>query len=85
MAGGFDTGPPGSRRLGLGGASAAYNQQHCGLDMNPGLRSQWADSLKRLIFGGIGQVRRASLIGQDDHRRTDQALTASPGGQFCVA
>ena len=79
-AGGFDTGPQGARVLGLGGASTAYINSIAGLSVNPGLLSQWGDSLTRLSFGGFGQVRRASFIGQDTYARTDQALTVQPGG-----
>jgi long-chain fatty acid transport protein len=81
-ASGFDTGPQGARVLGLGGASTAYINSIAGLSMNPGLLSQWGDSLTRLSFGGIGQVRRASFIGQDTYQRTDQELTVQPGGYF---
>jgi long-chain fatty acid transport protein len=81
-AGGFDTGPQGARVLGLGGASTAYINSIAGLSSNPGLLSQWGDSLTRLSFGGIGQVRRSSFIGQDTYQRTDQELTVQPGGYF---
>ena len=81
-AGGFDTGPQGARVLGLGGASTAYINSIAGLSTNPGLLSQWGDSLTRLSFGGLGQVRRASFIGQDTYQRTDQELTVQPGGYF---
>ena len=81
-AGGFDTGPQGARVLGLGGASTAYINSIAGLSTNPGLLGQWGDSLTRLSFGGMGQVRRASFIGQDTYQRTDQDLTIQPGGYF---
>ena len=81
-AGGFDTGPQGARVLGLGGASTAYINSIAGLSTNPGLLSQWGDSLTRLSFGGMGQVRRASFVGQDTYLRTDQELTVQPGGYF---
>ena len=81
-AGGFDTGPQGARILGLGGASAAYIGSIAGLSTNPGLLGQWGDSLTRVSLGGIGQVRRASFIGQDTYQRTDQDLTIQPGGYF---
>ena len=81
-AGGFYTGSQGARVLGLGGASTAYINSIAGLSVNPGLLSQWGDSLTRLSFGGIGQVRRASFIGQDTYLRTDQELTVQPGGYF---
>ena len=81
-AGGFDTGPQGARVLGLGGASTAYINSIAGLSINPGLLSQWGDSLTRLSFGGIGQVRRSSFIGQDTYLRTDQELAVQPGGYF---
>lgn len=81
-ASGFDTGPQGARVLGLGGASTAYINSIAGLSINPGLLSQWGDSLTRLSFGGIGQVRRSSFIGQDTYQRTDQELTVQPGGYF---
>lgn len=81
-AGGFDTGPQGARVLGLGGASTAYINSIAGLSTNPGLLSQWGDSLVRLSFGGIGQVRRASFVGQDTYQRTNQELAIQPGGYF---
>jgi long-chain fatty acid transport protein len=81
-AGGFDSGPQGARVLGLGGASTAYLGSIAGLSVNPGLLGQWGDSLTRLSFGGFGQVRRSSFIGQDTYRRTDQDLTVLPGGYF---
>jgi len=81
-AGGFDTGPQGARILGLGGASAAYINSIAGLSTNPGLLGQWGDSLTRLSFGGIGQIRRSSFVGQDTYQRTDQDLTIQPGGYF---
>ncbi|MCI1186508.1 outer membrane protein transport protein [Hymenobacter sp. DH14] len=81
-AGGFDTGPQGARILGLGGASTAYINSIAGLSVNPGLLSQWGDSLTRLSFGGIGQLRRSSFIGQDTYQRTDQELAVQPGGYF---
>ena len=82
LASGFDTGPQGARVLGLGGASTAYINSIAGMSVNPGLLSQWGDSLTRLSFGGMGQVRRASFIGQDTYLRTDQELTVQPGGYF---
>ena len=81
-ASGFDTGPQGARVLGLGGASTAYINSIAGLSTNPGLLPQWGDSLLRLSFGGLGQVRRASFIGQDTYQRTDQELAVQPGGYF---
>ena len=81
-AGGFDAGPQGARVLGLGGASTAYINSIAGLSTNPGLLSQWGDSLTRLSFGGMGQIRRASFIGQDTYQRTDQELAIQPGGYF---
>ena len=81
-ASGFDSGPQGARVLGLGGASTAYINSIAGLSTNPGLLGQWGDSLTRLSFGGMGQIRRASFIGQDTYRRTDQELTMQPGGYF---
>ena len=81
-AGGFDTGPQGARVLGLGGASTAYINSIAGLSTNPGLLSQWGDSLTRLSLGGMGQVRRASFVGQDTYLRTDQELTVQPSGYF---
>ncbi len=81
-AGGFDTGPQGARVLGLGGASTAYINSIAGLSTNPGLLGAWTDSLTRLSFGGLGQVRRSSFIGQDTYARTDQDLTILPGGYF---
>jgi long-chain fatty acid transport protein len=81
-ASGFDTGPQGARVLGLGGASTAYIGSIAGLSTNPGLLSQWGDSLTRLSFGGIGQIRRASFVGQDTYQRTDQDLAIQPGGYF---
>lgn len=80
-ASGFETGPQGARILGLGGASTAYINSIAGLSVNPGLLSQWGgDSLTRLSFGGMGQIRRASFIGQDTYQRADQELTVLPGG-----
>ena len=81
-ASGFETGPQGARVLGLGGASTAYINSIAGLSVNPGLLGQWGDSLTRLSFGGLGQVRRASFVGQDTYQRTDQDLTVQPGGYF---
>ena len=81
-AGGFDTGPQGARVLGLGGASTAYINSIAGLSTNPGLLGQWGDSLTRLSFGGIGQIRRASFVGQDTYQRTNQELAIQPGGYF---
>ena len=81
-ASGFDGGPQGARVLGLGGASAAYLGSIAGLSTNPGLLGMWGDSLTRLSFGGLGQVRRASFVGQDTYQRTDQDLTVQPGGYF---
>ena len=81
-ASGFDTGPQGARVLGLGGASTAYINSIAGLSTNPGLLPQWGDSLLRVSFGGLGQVRRASFIGQDTYQRTDQELVMQPGGYF---
>ncbi|WP_196291481.1 OmpP1/FadL family transporter [Hymenobacter ruricola] len=77
---GFDTGPQGARVLGLGGASTAYIGSIAGLSTNPGLLPQWGDSLTRLSFGGFGQIRRASFVGQDTYLRTNQDLTVQPGG-----
>src|SRR6476661_1077864 len=73
-AGGFETGPQGARILGLGGASTAYIGSIAGLSVNPGLLGSWGDSLTRVSFGGMGQIRRSSFIGQDTYRRTDQEL-----------
>ncbi|MDO7847059.1 outer membrane protein transport protein [Hymenobacter sp. M29] len=81
-ASGFETGPQGARVLGLGGASTAYIGSIAGLSVNPGLLGQWGDSLTRLSFGGFGQIRRSSYIGQDTYKRTDQDLTVLPGGYF---
>ncbi|WP_210519622.1 OmpP1/FadL family transporter [Hymenobacter terricola] len=81
-AGGFDTGPQGARVMGLGGASTAYINSIAGLSTNPGLLGAWGDSLIRVSLGGIGQIRRASFVGQDTYRRTDQELTIQPGGYF---
>ena len=83
-ANGFDTGPQGARILGLGGASTAYINSIAGLSTNPGMLGQWADSLTRISIGGIGQVRRASFVGQDTYQRTDQDLTLQPGGYLYV-
>ncbi|GAB3652233.1 hypothetical protein GCM10027594_26950 [Hymenobacter agri] len=66
--------------MGLGGASTAYINSIAGLSVNPGLLSQWGDSLTRLSIGGLGQLRRSSFVGQDTYQRTDQALTVLPGG-----
>ena len=80
-ASGFETGPQGARILGLGGASTAYISSIAGMSVNPGLLSQWGgDSLTHLSFGGTGQVRRASFVGQDTYQRADQDLTVLPGG-----
>ncbi|WP_305031786.1 OmpP1/FadL family transporter [Hymenobacter convexus] len=81
-ASGFDTCPQGARVLGLGGASTAYIGSIAGLSVNPGLLSQWGDSLTRISLGGFGQIRRSSFIGQDTYKRTDQDLTVLPGGYF---
>ncbi|MBJ6110123.1 outer membrane protein transport protein [Hymenobacter sp. BT523] len=81
-ASGFDTGPQGARVLGLGGASTAYIGSIAGLSTNPGLLGQWGDSLTRISFGGFGQIRRSSFVGQDTYQRTDQDLTVLPGGYF---
>ena len=81
-ASGFDSGPQGARVLGLGGASTAYINSIAGLSTNPGLLGQWGDSLLRLSFGGMGQIRRSSYIGQDTYQRTDQELAVQPGGYF---
>ena len=81
-AGGFDTGPQGARILGLGGASTAYIGSIAGLSINPGLLGAWGDSITRLSFGGMGQIRRASFVGQDSYQRTDQDLAIQPGGYF---
>lgn len=81
-ASGFDAGPQGARVLGLGGASAAYVNSIAGLSTNPGLLGQWGDSLTRFSAGGLGQIRRASFVGQDSYRRTDQGLTVQPSGYF---
>ena len=81
-ASGFETGPQGARVLGLGGASTAYIGSIAGLSVNPGLLGQWGDSLTRLSFGGFGQARRSSFIGQDTYKRTDQELAVLPGGYF---
>ena len=81
-ASGFETGPQGARVLGLGGASTAYISSIAGLSVNPGLLGQWGDSLTRLSFGGLGQVRRASFVGQETYQRSDQDLTVQPGGYF---
>ena len=80
LASGYDGGPQGARVLGLGGASTAYINSIAGLSTNPGLLGQWADSLTRISLGGIGQVRRASFVGQDTYQRTDQNLAVQPGG-----
>jgi long-chain fatty acid transport protein len=79
---GFETPPQGARILGLGGATTAYVGSIAGFGSNPGLLGQWADSLTRVSFGGVGQVRRSSFIGQDTYRRTDQDLAIQPGGYF---
>ena len=81
-ASGFDNGPQGARILGLGGASTAYINSIAGLSTNPGMLGQWADSLTRISLGGLGQVRRASFVGQDTNLRTDQELALQPGGYF---
>ncbi|MGY3088823.1 long-chain fatty acid transport protein [Hymenobacter sp. UYAg731] len=80
LASGYDSGPQGARVLGLGGASTAYINSIAGLSTNPGLLGQWADSLTRVSLGGIGQIRRASFVGQDTYQRTDQDLVVQPGG-----
>jgi long-chain fatty acid transport protein len=72
--------PQGARVLGLGGASTAYINSIAGMSTNPGLLGQWADSLTRVSLGGIGQIRRASFVGQDTYQRTDQDLAVQPGG-----
>ena len=79
-AGGFDTGPQGARILGLGGASTAYIGSIAGLSVNPGLLGSWGDSITRVSFGGMGQIRRASFVGQDTYQLTNQELTVQPGG-----
>ncbi|WP_201983082.1 OmpP1/FadL family transporter [Hymenobacter rubidus] len=81
-ASGFETGPQGARLVGLGGASTAYIGSIAGLSTNPGLLPQWGDSLLHFSFGGLGQVRRSSYIGQDTYQRTDQELAIQPGGYF---
>ena len=80
LASGYDSGPQGARVLGLGGASTAYINSIAGMSTNPGLLGQWADSLTRISLGGIGQIRRASFVGQDTYQRTDQDLVVQPGG-----
>ncbi|WP_157781032.1 hypothetical protein [Hymenobacter sedentarius] len=85
LAGGFGTGPQGARVLGLGCASTAYINSIAGLSTAPGLPAQWGGSLTRISLGGIGQIRRASFIGQDTYQRTDQDLAIQPGGDFYAA